>query len=45
MVTDYKHGGYNLDDNEIGVALMAAAVFQLLWQVIYRVISSHTAMS
>ena len=34
MVTDYKHGGYSLDDNEIGVALMTAAVFQLVWQVI-----------
>ena len=33
MVTDYKHGGYNFDDNEIGVALMTAAVFQLVWQV------------
>ena len=33
MVTDYKHGGYKLDDNEIGVVLMAAGVFQLLWQV------------
>ena len=33
VVTGYKYGGYNFDDNEIGVVLTAASVFQLSWQV------------
>ena len=33
VVTSYKHGGYNMDDNEIGVVLTVASVVQLLWQV------------
>ena len=33
MVTNHEHGGYNMDDNEIGVVLMVVAVSQLVWQV------------
>lgn len=33
MVTNHKHGGYDMDDNEIGTALMVAAVCEFLWQV------------
>lgn len=32
MVTGYKDGGYGLDDSEIGVVLMAAAMMELLCQ-------------
>ena len=33
LVTDHDSGGYNMDDSEIGIALMSVAFFQLLWQV------------
>ena len=33
MVTNHSHGGYGMDDNEIGVALMVAAICEFLWQV------------
>ena len=36
MVTDHKHGGYRMDTNEIGIALMAIGVCQLLGQVRYH---------
>ncbi len=34
LVTDHEHGGYNMDPSEIGVILSAAAVLQLLFQVL-----------
>ena len=33
LVTDHDSGGYDMDDSEIGVVLMAAAVLQLMFQV------------
>ena len=33
MVTDHKHGGYSMDDNEIGVFISIVAVVQLFFQV------------
>ena len=33
LVTDHDSGGYNMDDSEIGVVLMSAAVLQLAFQV------------
>ena len=33
LVTDHDSGGYNMDDSEIGVVLMSAAVLQLGFQV------------
>ena len=33
MVTDHQHGGYNMDDNEIGVMFSIVAVVQLFFQV------------
>ena len=41
MVTDYEHGGYNLDDNEIGTFIMIIGVMQLLYQVCYYVLISY----
>ena len=35
MVTDRRHGGYDMDDNEIGIFLSIAAVFQVSYQVSY----------
>ena len=35
MVTDRQHGGYDMDDNEIGIFLSIAAIFQVLYQVNY----------
>ena len=41
MVTDYEHGGYNLDDNEIGTFITIIGVMQLLYQVShYRVLNN-----
>ena len=34
MVTDHQHGGYNMDDNEIGVIISIVAVVQLFFQVV-----------
>ena len=36
MVTDHQHGGYNMDDNEIGVIISLVAVVQLFFQVWWR---------
>ena len=33
LVTDHDNGGYNMDDSELGVILMSAAVLQLAFQV------------
>lgn len=33
LVTSHVHGGYNMDDTEIGIILMVSAVTQLLWQL------------
>ena len=33
MVTDYEHGGYNLDDSEIGTLVMIVGIIQLFYQV------------
>ena len=33
MVTCYRHGGYHLDGNELGVVIMCSGVVQLIWQV------------
>ena len=33
MVTDYHHGGYNLDDNEIGMVIICSGIVPLIWQV------------
>ena len=33
MVTDHEHGGYSMDDNEIGVFISIVAVVQLFVQV------------
>ena len=32
-MTGHEHGGYDMDDSEIGIVLMSAAIFQLLFQV------------
>jgi len=32
MVTDYAHGGYHMDDNEIGTVMMVAAGCEFFWQ-------------
>jgi len=33
MVTDHHNGGYDMDDNEIGILLSIAAFFQVSYQV------------
>ena len=33
LVTDYAHGGYNMTDTDIGVFVMAVAIFQIFFQV------------
>ena len=33
MVTDHEHGGYDLDDNEIGVFISIMAVVHIFFQV------------
>lgn len=33
MVTCYEHGGYHLDDNEIGIVIMCSGILQIIWQV------------
>ena len=40
LVTDHDSGGYDMDDSEIGVVLMAAAVLQLMFQV-YTLYSTY----
>ena len=33
MVTNHEHGGYQMDDNEIGMFVMIVAVVQIFYQV------------
>lgn len=33
LVTSHEHGGYDMDDSEIGIILMVAAIAQLFLQV------------
>ena len=43
LVTDHDSGGYDMDDSEIGVVLMAAAVLQLMFQVYIYMHVHYTA--
>ena len=48
LVTDHDSGGYDMDDSEIGVVLMAAAVLQLMFQVytwMYTTQHLHTCIN
>ena len=33
MVTNHEHGGYQMDDNEIGMFVMIVAIVQIFYQV------------
>ena len=33
MVTDHQHGGYDMDDNEIGIFLSISSFASVLYQV------------
>ena len=33
MVTDHRHGGYDMDDNEIGIFLSISSLAAVLYQV------------
>ena len=39
MVTDHRHGGYDMDDNEIGIFLSISSLASVLYQVNYFAIT------
>ena len=44
LVNNHEHGGYDMDDSEIGIILMVAAIMQLLLQVRSMCVYSHVCI-
>ena len=42
MVTNHEHGGYQMDDNEIGMFVMIVAIVVLFYQVGIVMILKYT---
>ena len=42
MVTNHEHGGYQMDDNEIGMFVMIVAIVALFYQVDIVIILIYT---
>ena len=42
MVTNHEHGGYQMDDNEIGMFVMIVAIVALFYQVDIVMILKYT---
>ena len=45
MVTNHEHGGYQMDDNEIGMFVMIVAIVALFYQVKIYDVKSRSYIS